>query len=45
MASILDNTENRVKLLKAGYSGQEIEWLAVHVFDTNIEILGVNWLE
>jgi hypothetical protein len=44
MASILDDPRNRVRLLRAGSTGAEIEWLATHVFDTNLEILGVNWL-
>ena len=44
MSSILDIPGNRIKLLKAGFSGKDIEWLAVHVFDNNIETLGVNWL-
>jgi hypothetical protein len=44
MSSILDNPRNRVRLLKAGFSGKKIEWMAVHVFDNNIEIVRVNWL-
>jgi hypothetical protein len=43
MASILGEPSNRVRLLKAGFSGSEIEWLATRVFDNNIEVLGVNW--
>ncbi len=33
MSSILDNPENRVRLLKAGFAGSEIGWLAVHILD------------
>jgi hypothetical protein len=43
MASILDEPRNRVRLLKAGFTGKEIEWLHVHVFDNNIEVLKVDW--
>ncbi len=45
MANILDEPRNRVRLLRAGFSGAEIEWLATRVFDKNLEILGVNWVE
>ncbi len=44
MANILDESSNRVRLLRAGFTGKEIEWLATHVFDNNIEIMRVNWL-
>lgn len=45
MSNILDEPSNRVRLLKAGFTGIDIEWLATHVFDNNLEILGVNWLK
>ncbi len=44
MENILHDPGNRVRLLKAGYTGAEIEWLATRLFDTDLEILGVNWL-
>ncbi len=44
MASILDESRNRVRLLKAGYTGKEIEMLHILIFDNNIEVLSVNWL-
>ena len=45
MSSILDDPKNRVKLLKAGFTGTEIERLAVRFFDSNIEVLKINWCD
>jgi hypothetical protein len=40
-AALLDNREERVKLLKAGFSGTEIETL--YLVLNNFEVVGVNW--
>jgi len=41
MAASLDRCEDRVKLLRAGFSGKEIE--ALYSILTSFEIVGVNW--
>ena len=41
MAALLDRSEERVKLLRAGFSGKEIE--ALYLILNSFEILGVNW--
>ncbi len=40
-AALLDSREERVKLLKAGFSGKEIE--ALYLVLNSFEILDVNW--
>jgi len=40
-AALLDSREERVKLLKAGFSGKEIE--ALYLVLNNFEVVGVNW--
>ena len=41
VAALLDRSEERVKLLRAGFSGKEIE--ALYLILNSFEILGVNW--
>jgi hypothetical protein len=41
MAALLDSREDRVKLLKAGFSGKEIE--AMYLILNSFENVGVNW--
>lgn len=43
MSCILDKAENRVKLLRAGFTGKEIEELAVKVFNNDVVVVGVDW--
>jgi hypothetical protein len=38
---LLDRREERVKLLRAGFSGKEIE--ALYLVLNSFEIVGVNW--
>ncbi len=38
---ILGSQEDRVKLLKAGFSGRQIE--VIYILLNRFEILGVNW--
>ena len=40
-AAFLDSSEERVKLLRAGFSGKEIEEL--YLVLNSFEIVGVNW--
>jgi len=40
LAELLDRSEERVKLLKAGFSGKEIE--ALYLVLNSFEIVGVN---
>jgi hypothetical protein len=40
-AAPLESSEERVKLLKAGFSGKEIE--AMYLALNSFEIMGVNW--
>jgi len=39
--SLLCDRLYRIKLLKAGFTGKEIEQL--YILDNNIEVAGVNW--
>lgn len=39
--SLLESREERVKLLKAGFSGKEIE--ALYLVLNSFEIVGMNW--
>ena len=41
VAALLDSSEDRVKLLRAGFSGTEIE--ALYLVLNSFEIAGVNW--
>jgi hypothetical protein len=41
MATLLDRSEDRVKLLRAGFSGKEIE--ALYSILNSFEIVSVNW--
>jgi hypothetical protein len=41
VAALLDSSEDRVKLLRAGFSGKEIE--ALYLVLNSFEIVGVNW--
>ncbi len=40
-SALLDRSEERVKLLRAGFSGKEIE--ALYLVLNSFEIVGVNW--
>ncbi len=40
-ASLLESSEERVKLFKAGFSGKEIE--ALYLVLNSFETVGVNW--
>ncbi len=40
-SALLDRSEERVRLLKAGFSGKEIE--ALYLVLNSIEIMDVNW--
>ena len=42
VAALLDRSEDRVKLLRAGFSGKEIK--ALYLILNSFEIVGVNWL-
>ena len=41
VAALLDRSEDRVKLLRAGFSGKEIE--ALYLVLNSFEIVSVNW--
>ena len=41
VAALLDSSEDRVKLLRAGFSGKEIE--ALYLVLNSFEIVSVNW--
>jgi hypothetical protein len=41
VAALLDRSEDRVKLLRAGFSGKDIE--ALYLVLNSFEIVGVNW--
>jgi hypothetical protein len=41
VAALLDRSEDRVKLLRAGFSGKEIE--ALYSILNSFEIMSVNW--
>jgi len=41
VAELLDRSEDRVKLLRAGFSGKEIE--ALYLILNSFDIVGVNW--
>ena len=41
LASLLESSEDRVKLLRAGFSGKEIE--ALYSILNSFEIMSVNW--
>ena len=41
VAELLDRSEDRVKLLRAGFSGKEIE--ALYLVLNSYEIVSVNW--
>ena len=41
VAALLDRSEDRVKLLRAGFSGKEIE--ALYLVLNSFEVVGVNW--
>jgi len=41
VAALLDRSEDRVKLLRAGFSGKEIE--AMYLILNSFETVGVNW--
>ena len=41
VAALLDRSEDRVKLLRAGFSGKEIE--ALYLVLNSFEIVNVNW--
>ncbi len=40
-SALLDRREERVKLLRAGFSGKEIE--ALYLVLNSFEIVGMNW--
>ena len=40
-SALLDSSEERVKLLRAGFSGKEIE--ALYLVLNSFEVVGVNW--
>ncbi len=41
--TLLCDSRYRVRLLKAGFTGKEIEYIHLYLLSDNVEVVGVNW--
>ena len=43
LRTLLCDNRYRVRLLKAGFTGNEIERIHLYILSDNVEVVGVNW--